>query len=434
MVQQDPSAWLGLLKWSMKYQDNTHNSEMRPLSEEDRKFLEQAMAAAVVDPARRMAEIVDALVNTAASPALDEQSLESVELLFDELQGFIENLDYAQDLHRMKKFQPLVSLLFSPHAMVRAHTAHTIGLVTQNDVQSQNNGLELGCLENLTHLAACDTDLVVRQKALFAVSCLIRNHHSAEHKFITEGDGLQLLTNNLDSRQSKNIQRRSLFLVLHLLRTDMARADLLPVVDSVRNLIELIETNLNPQQQNGDNNLEILDEDVVELSLQVLLLIRKHNSNKVAEALGQLEVEGFLARLKTTFTESAASVPESLRDTVLQISELQSEPQQKQSPQPQQEPQPQPLQETQTPAGEQAPAREFFVAEQDWKQVMPHHMLSRGLHIKMDMGTGITYAKLLDTSDTTNTDDNLSNAIVSVPSNQMDVVLSGNSTSETVKL
>lgn len=51
--------WNGLYKWSMQYQDGTQASNAKPMSEEDRLWLEEAMKQYTFNDADRLKEVVD---------------------------------------------------------------------------------------------------------------------------------------------------------------------------------------------------------------------------------------------------------------------------------------------------------------------------------------------------------------------------------------
>eukprot|EP00957_Ditylum_brightwellii_P021676 1634204-Ditylum_brightwellii.AAC.1 len=60
-----PFAWLGLLKWSLAHQDGTRpSSDVAPMSEEDRKFLESVMKDGIVDEGERMKTILTELTES----------------------------------------------------------------------------------------------------------------------------------------------------------------------------------------------------------------------------------------------------------------------------------------------------------------------------------------------------------------------------------
>lgn len=53
--------WNGLFKWSMNYQDGTKPSQFKPMSKEDRDWLEAAMKAYSFNDTDRLTELVNQL-------------------------------------------------------------------------------------------------------------------------------------------------------------------------------------------------------------------------------------------------------------------------------------------------------------------------------------------------------------------------------------
>ena len=50
--------WLGLLKWSLSYSDGTSPSPAKPMSDEDKQFLEKVMKECVKDEPAKLNEII----------------------------------------------------------------------------------------------------------------------------------------------------------------------------------------------------------------------------------------------------------------------------------------------------------------------------------------------------------------------------------------
>ena len=50
--------WNGLFKWSMEYNDGTNPSEFKRMSDEDMKWLEEAMKSYTFNDADRLKEII----------------------------------------------------------------------------------------------------------------------------------------------------------------------------------------------------------------------------------------------------------------------------------------------------------------------------------------------------------------------------------------
>ena len=79
--------WSGLYKWSMKYHDGTKPSEnIKPMSEEDRKWLEEVMKHYTFDDASRLQEISKKLAEPATASLPEDDLL----ALLDELCEIVE--------------------------------------------------------------------------------------------------------------------------------------------------------------------------------------------------------------------------------------------------------------------------------------------------------------------------------------------------------
>lgn len=53
--------WNGLFKWSLQYQDGTKESNFKPMSDEDKKWLEEALKQYTFNDTDRLKEICDEL-------------------------------------------------------------------------------------------------------------------------------------------------------------------------------------------------------------------------------------------------------------------------------------------------------------------------------------------------------------------------------------
>merc|ERR1711977_64906 len=131
----DPGQWLGLLKWSLEYQDGTSECEAKEMSKEDRQWLTEAMAEMTVDEAKRMEEIVDRLeeLRQSESPHADGEPA----ILFEELQDIVEQIDQALNLHKIGKFRSVVEMMRDKDPVFRAHAAEIVGTCTQNNPKVQ---------------------------------------------------------------------------------------------------------------------------------------------------------------------------------------------------------------------------------------------------------------------------------------------------------
>ncbi len=99
MSAEGTDLWKGLFEWSMRYQDGTHATQPRQMSEEDRLWLEEALKSAMVDLGKRMQDIKQTLDQGlgASSP----RTLEEKEQLLDELMEIVESIDLAKGVERV---------------------------------------------------------------------------------------------------------------------------------------------------------------------------------------------------------------------------------------------------------------------------------------------------------------------------------------------
>jgi hsp70-interacting protein len=91
-----------------------------------------------------------------------------------ELQDHVEDIDCACDLSKIGGLPPLLALLRSPHAPVRAAAAEVLATAVQNNPKAQQQALDGGAMEPLLVLARSDDDPVARLKGLLALGCALR--------------------------------------------------------------------------------------------------------------------------------------------------------------------------------------------------------------------------------------------------------------------
>jgi hypothetical protein len=92
--------WKGLLNYSLKYSDGTKKSEVRPMSEEDKKWLEKALEEYTHSEVRRIREIIVQLAGGTVS----------CELL-EELEELLESLDRGDTFYLLGGGAPLLAFL-----------------------------------------------------------------------------------------------------------------------------------------------------------------------------------------------------------------------------------------------------------------------------------------------------------------------------------
>mmetsp|Transcript_41218 Transcript_41218/g.82002 ORF Transcript_41218/g.82002 Transcript_41218/m.82002 type:complete len:298 (+) Transcript_41218:82-975(+) len=182
----DAGNWLGLLKWSLaQTNDGTVPSEITPMTEEDKKWLEQVMREAVKDEPKRMNEIMNEFVKMLEDGLTHDQSEQVLELL-DELRFMVEQVDMAQVFAKFGGFQCLLGLVecVSISDEARALSASTLAALTQNNLTVQEIALNMGMLDRLAKVYVTSESAILCNKVLYALSCSVRNHQAAEEYFM----------------------------------------------------------------------------------------------------------------------------------------------------------------------------------------------------------------------------------------------------------
>ena len=93
------SLWKALFEWSMSHQSDGTDTQTasRALSASDREWLEEALAAGVVDLSKQLVEISSRLEEILPEDASEEDVAGKARLL-DELLDLVESIDQAKDL------------------------------------------------------------------------------------------------------------------------------------------------------------------------------------------------------------------------------------------------------------------------------------------------------------------------------------------------
>ena len=156
MVPADKSNWNAILKWSMAQQgDGTSGAPpAREISEEDRKWLLDAMASGFVDEIKRMKDILTC-IGTGIDATHDVEEIDARVTLMEELCDRVSEEDNGGDLHTLGGVEPLVRYVASsPHARLRAAAAEVLGTTVQNHPNAQEAALGCDAMGPLLRMAA----------------------------------------------------------------------------------------------------------------------------------------------------------------------------------------------------------------------------------------------------------------------------------------
>ncbi|CAG9126069.1 unnamed protein product [Plutella xylostella] len=135
---RQPRNLQGLLRFAMeatKIEDATGESQIGPMDEERRKFLEEALKNLTVNVSEVLREAIKVLANTEVMHAIQlGQALpEEVQTAFDNLLDFTDNIDMAVDFYKMGGFSIFPVCYGSENEKVRARASSVLGELCQNN-------------------------------------------------------------------------------------------------------------------------------------------------------------------------------------------------------------------------------------------------------------------------------------------------------------
>lgn len=215
--RRNPRNMQGLLNFCTEItvrEDNTLPTELSMMDPERRRFLEEALSQLTTNVARKLAEGIQLLCSEAVT--MPGEDITEQEAALQVIEEYVEDLNYAIDLHKMGGFPVIISCLESPHASLRAGAASLIGSICQNMEYCQTQMLKLNILSKLIHMLEYDQMDKCKVKALYAISCLIRDFPDGAKEF-ERNDGFSVLMRAIQTGEEKLIVK-SVFLLTSLIR------------------------------------------------------------------------------------------------------------------------------------------------------------------------------------------------------------------------
>ncbi|KAM9785246.1 hsp70-binding protein 1 [Syngnathus typhle] len=282
---------------------------VEPISEERSTWLRDALADVCKGQMNEVEQMKQCLavlnkedVNGEADR--DDDDEDERESAFELLSDLCENLDNARDLMVLGGLDLCVSkYLCHAQSSLRWNAAQLIGTCAQNMPQVQDHLLKLNVLPKLLQLTDSDPHPTVRVKALYAVSCLVREQDGGLEAFLSH-DGFSVLMRGMQSEHEK-LQTKSAFLLLNLLTSHPEQKDAVVSMGMVEQLVSVLRAPHSPFHEHVLGALCCLVEDCVEglkdckdpsLGLEELLRLRTKELRGKEESLEELE---FCERLKT---------------------------------------------------------------------------------------------------------------------------------------
>uniref|UniRef100_A0A8C9RJ48 Hsp70-binding protein 1 n=2 Tax=Scleropages formosus TaxID=113540 RepID=A0A8C9RJ48_SCLFO len=223
-----------------------------PMSEERKAWLREALAELCHgqrDEVEQMKECLAVLrrgLGGGEDVCEDEDEDEDgVEAALELLSELCENLDNARDLMALGGLDLCLSRCLSHRrGEVRWRAAQLFASCAQNMPEVQCYLLQQEALLRLLRLTDTDEHPTVRVKALYAVSCLVREQEAGLRAFLSH-DGFSVLMRGMQSDNEK-LRTKSAFLLLNLLTAYPEHRDTVLSMGMVQQLVSVLRSPHSP--------------------------------------------------------------------------------------------------------------------------------------------------------------------------------------------
>ncbi|XP_026180443.1 hsp70-binding protein 1 [Mastacembelus armatus] len=228
---------------------------VEPMSEERKTWLREALSEICkgqMDEVEQMKQCLAVLRKegisereTGGEEEMGEDDEDEQESAFEMLSELCANLDNARDLMILGGLELVVSqYLCHSQSGLRWRAADLIANCAQNMPEVQVHLLDIGALPKLLQLTDSDPHSTVRVKALYAVSCLVREQEAGLQVFLSH-DGFSVLMRGMQSENEK-LRTKSAFLLLNLLTSHPEQKDTVVSMGMVQQLVSVLRTPHSP--------------------------------------------------------------------------------------------------------------------------------------------------------------------------------------------
>lgn len=238
---QQPRSLQDLLRYSVEAKDpgsgNVHE-DIEEMSKEKADFLMAALKSMTVSEIEEVMKALETVKQITTSVTEEELPtyLEALDLISD----FVHGIDVANDFSKYGGLETMHKVLCLPHKSLQLRAAGIIGNCVQNNPVSQRYVLRVPqLLPDLIKLIDTAPSPDVKLKALYAVSCIVRDNPCAVGVFHQHG-GFETVKKVLAMDVDKLVVKAS-YLVTALSGQDKKIKDHFVELEFVQDLISLIE-------------------------------------------------------------------------------------------------------------------------------------------------------------------------------------------------
>lgn len=212
---RQPTSLQGLLRFAMEAsnsQDSASNTQFHPMDEQRKEFLKQTLSSLSGNIIMELQKSINILSDVVDLRPDDDTS--QYEAALERITDHVDNIDVANDFYKIGGFTIFGPCLNSSHSSIRWRAADVIAELAQNNPFCQERFLETGLFPMLLNMIDSDPAEAARIKALYAVSCIVREH-PVSLKYMDINDGYSVLLRAMQS-SVKKLQIKSAFLLSSL--------------------------------------------------------------------------------------------------------------------------------------------------------------------------------------------------------------------------
>eukprot|EP00928_Gymnodinium_smaydae_P028849 TRINITY_DN21893_c0_g7_i2.p1 TRINITY_DN21893_c0_g7~~TRINITY_DN21893_c0_g7_i2.p1 ORF type:complete len:302 (+),score=83.50 TRINITY_DN21893_c0_g7_i2:132-1037(+) len=183
--------WPGLLRWSTNYHDGTKPTEFKPLSKEDRDWLEKAMeaATAMIEDYNKMMQ--EAIAQLKAEDRTEPSVISALEVC----DRCCDDPDVCRNVEKFDGIRALLDIVGAYGVTTTVRILEILALMLSNNPSIQEPAVQkhdaLKVFIDLFRASPAGSE--VRCKALRAAVASVRNVEALEQKFLSDFDGVSLL-------------------------------------------------------------------------------------------------------------------------------------------------------------------------------------------------------------------------------------------------
>ncbi len=210
---------------------------------ERRQWLEQALASMSVDVIKEMTEAIKILNSHASQdPNAIDDDVGKVEYAFECISDWVDQIDMANNFHKIGGFESLKNCLHSPHASLRSASANTIAELSQNNPYCQEHFVKDGFLPLLLESVTKDQGQTCQVKAMYALSCIIRECPEAQEAFLNQHNGPEMIMNaTMSNKSSEKLKIKGCFFVSSLCEESEVAKKIFIEMGLARQLLTLLQ-------------------------------------------------------------------------------------------------------------------------------------------------------------------------------------------------